>query len=587
MKYIVDFCGFNDHLAKVSLEFTAATDAPVLWMPTWIAGSYLIREFSRHITAVFYEQDGKTQRASKSDKNHFMLDHIQCGERVRVHYEVYCYDLSVRTAFVDGTRIFGNFSSLLLFVQDHHRTTAQVSLQLPKAFCEQHPSLVLACGLKSQLLEHADGKVFELESLPAFDYTDYPFEIGMQDAFEFAIYHQNQPITHRFFLAGKHFANLPRLQQDLQKICQSYVRLMDGVPFTDYTFMTMATGGDYGGLEHINSTALVTPRNDLPKLNETAVPSADYQRFLGLCSHEYFHAWWVKSVRPEGMMDNLLQAENYTPLLWVFEGFTSYIDDLMLLISGVIDKPSYLKLITAQINRHLQTDGRMHQSVAESSFDTWIKLYRPDENTANQSVSYYNKGALVAMLLDLTLLEHSGGRYRIFDVVRAFYQQAAKAADHRFEMTTQNLGEVISQMIGEANWQVFYTSFVIGTDELPLVQMLENVGISVQQTTQQKPWGLSFEDTKNGLKIKHISRNSAGAQAGISAHDTLIAIDGIKATTDTLTATIARQAASGEHIRVHLFRRDELMCVQVNAKPTTYTQLTLAGDGGAWLDVAF
>lgn len=196
-----------------------------------------------------------------------------------------------------------------------------------------------------------------------------------------------------------------RLQQDVTQICQTYLNWLGDAPFNDYTFMTYASGQDYGGLEHINSTSLITPRRDLPSSDEPDLPSAAYQRFLGLCSHEYFHAWWVKTVRPDVMLDVDLRKEAFTPLLWVFEGFTSYIDDFMLQASGVIDKASYLTLLAEQINRYYQTQGRAHQSVAESSFDAWIKLYRNDENTGNAGISYYNKGALVALCLDLTLLQ--------------------------------------------------------------------------------------------------------------------------------------------------------------------------------------
>lgn len=583
MQYFINFERCNEHLVDVELRFQSTCDQPKVWLPTWIAGSYLIREFSKHITTVYYVIDGQQYRAEKANKNTFVLTHAKQGQSISVQYEVYCHDLSVRTAFVDHTRIFGNFSSLLLFVDGRHQEQAQVTLQVPTAFIAQNPNTIIACGLPADISDTATHRHYQLPALPAFDYTDYPFEIGTQSYIEFAVDNQGKTVPHRFFLAGKHYANLPRLTSDLQKICQSYISLLGDAPFADYTFMTMVTGNDYGGLEHINSTALVSPRSDMPTADEPTLPSNDYQRFLGLCSHEYFHSWWVKTVRPDVMMDNDLQNEGYTPLLWVFEGFTSYIDDLMMLASGVIDKPAYLKLLTAQINRHNQTDGRYHQSVAESSFDTWIKLYRPDENTSNQSVSYYNKGALVALLLDLTLLEHSDGKYRLFDVVKAFYQKA-KNAGGAFGMTTENLGEVITQMIPTNVWQDFYQNYVIGTTELPLTEILAKFDIESKESTQQKIWGMTLDESKLGLKIKHLYRQSQASKAGLSANDIIIAIDGIKASQSVLSVAHKRQALDKQAISVHAFRRDELMTFQIGADTaTTHAQVTLSGTGANWL----
>ena len=586
-RYHIDFKRYYDHLCDVRMQFVADMDAPSLSMVTWIAGSYLIREFAKNITKVIYTIDGIDYRATKSDKHTFRLDHAKSGDTVCVQYEVYCYDLSVRTAFVDSQRIFGNFSSLLLLINHDRYAAAHVSLHIPIAFIHQHPDCMIACGLSHTLTKHSDGWVYDLAPLPAFDYLDYPFEIGTQDVFDFAVTDRDgQVIRHRSFIAGRHQSDLGRLQNDLQKICQAYVDWLGSTPFADYTFMTMVTGNDYGGLEHINSTALVSPRTDLPSIAEPAMPSSDYQRYLGLCSHEYFHAWWVKTVKPDVMIDNPLIDEAYTPLLWVFEGFTSYIDDLMLLRSGVIDQKNYLNLLTAQINRYLQTDGKAHQSVAESSFDTWIKLYRADENTANQGISYYNKGALVAWLLDVTLLELTDGKYRLFDVIKTFYDRS-KAKP--YALTTQSLGEVIGQMIGDDAWQSFYQQYVIGTTPLPIRETLAKFGVSSQTAHQTKPWGMTVDEKSSGLKIKHLHRDSQASLAGLSFGDVIIAINGLKASNAVLNRQIAHQQATGQAVQVHAFRRDELMVFDVPAvsdaiPATTHEQLSLAGDGGQWLN---
>lgn len=576
MNYLVDFERFNAHLVDVSLEFTAHQDSPTLWLPTWIAGSYLIREFSKNITLVQYWHDGKLIDAVKSAKNRYELTHIKAGDQVMVQYEVYCHDLSVRTAFVDCTRLFGNFSSLLLMVDAQENLPAHISLQVPHAFYQLNPTATLACGLKHSTHQASAHTQYQLEPIIAFESYDYPFEISTQDEFGFEVHDATgNTLPHRFFIAGKHHGNLNRLRTDIQKICQAYLDELGAAPFADYTFMTMVTGKDYGGLEHINSTALVSPRTDLPTAFESKLPSDDYQRYLGLCSHEYFHAWWVKTVRPDVMMTSTLQDEAPTPLLWVFEGFTSYIDDFMLLRAGLIDQSTYLKLLGSQINRYHQTAGRDLQSVAESSFDAWIKLYRADENYTNQGVSYYNKGALVALLLDLTLIKHSDGKYRLMDVVRAFYQKAKASPNQRFGMTHENLGEVIGELIDIQVWQAFFDRYVIGRTPLPIEESLLEFGVAITHKSNQKIWGMTTEENTQGLKIKHLLRDGTATCAGLSTDDIIIAIDGIKATQKVLETAYNRQTHSNETVMVHAFRRDELMTFAVTAGKNTHRHLTL------------
>ena len=590
--YQFDFARFLEHLVDVALTFTADTDAPSLWLPAWIPGSYLMREFARNITAVHYEildsqplknkasdtqsadsdkttsdKTTNTYRAQKTDKNTWQLPEARAGQRIRVHYEVYCYDLSVRTAYVDQQRLYGNFTSLALAIDGQEQKAVEVDLIVPSEFlADKDASLVrLACGRKAIQSQGDKLRIYTLQADSYHELIDYPFEIAEQDSFDFIIQdNSHQTLSHHFYLSGRHSTNMGRLQQDVTQICQTYLDWLGDAPFNDYTFMTFASGQDYGGLEHINSTSLITPRRNLPSMDEPKVPSADYQRFLGLCSHEYFHAWWVKTVRPDVMLDVDLRREAFTPLLWVFEGFTSYIDDFMLQASGVIDKASYLKLLAEQINRYYQTPGRAHQSVAESSFDAWIKLYRNDENTGNAGISYYNKGALVALCLDLTLLAKSAGRYRLFDVVKAFYSQAKQNDNKRIGISSADMGAVIGQFMPLAEWEAFERHYINGVEELPLEALLTENGIKIHTNIKETadkniPWGMRCSETPLGLKVNRVSRNSAAAKASISAHDVIIAIDGIKADTKQL----ATLSATTRAVQCHLFRRDELMVVEV------------------------
>ena len=578
--YQFDFARFLEHLVDVALTFTANTDAPSLWLPAWIPGSYLMREFARNITAVHYEildsqvvsndKQINKYRAQKTDKNTWQLPEARAAQRIRLHYEVYCYDLSVRTAYVDQQRLYGNFTSLALAIDGQEQQGVEVDLIVPAAFlADKDASLVrLACGLEAVQSQIDKLRIYTLQADSYHELIDHPFEFAEQDNFDFIIQdNSHQTLSHHFYLSGKHSANMGRLQQDVTQICQTYLDWLGDAPFNNYTFMTFASGQDYGGLEHINSTSLITPRRDLPNADEPKVPSADYQRFLGLCSHEYFHAWWVKTVRPDVMLDVDLRREAFTPLLWVFEGFTSYIDDFMLQASGVIDKGSYLRLLAEQINRYYQTPGRTHQSVAESSFDAWIKLYRNDENTGNAGISYYNKGALVALCLDLTLLAKSDGRYRLFDVVKEFYSQAKQNDNKRIGISSADMGAVIGQFMPLADWEEFERRYVNDVEELPLEALLVANGIKIHTNTKETadkniPWGMRCSETPLGLKVNRVSRNSAAAKAGISAHDIIVAIDGIKADTKQL----ATFSAATRAVQCHLFRRDELMVVEVLPK---------------------
>ncbi|MDN3452192.1 MULTISPECIES: PDZ domain-containing protein [unclassified Psychrobacter] len=597
ISYQFDFSRFFEHLVDVSLTFTALSDAPQLWLPAWIPGSYLMREFARNITAVHYQvidaqivdsdKQSKTHRARKIDKNTWQLPAVQAGQTVIVEYEVYCYDLSVRTAYVDQQRLYGNFTSLALAVEGQEQAPVHVSLIVPETFFADKESgkVLLASGLDATHLrldeqqkdsQQADSQhIYKLQAANYHELIDYPFEIAEQEKFDFIIHdNEHQTLHHSFYLSGKQNANLGRLQQDITQICQTYVDWLGDAPFDDYTFMTFASGQDYGGLEHINSTSLITPRNDLPGTHEPKLPSTDYQRFLGLCSHEYFHSWWVKTVRPDVMIDVDLRREAFTPLLWVFEGFTSYIDDFMLQASGVIDKANYLRLLAEQINRYYQTPGRGNQSVAESSFDAWIKLYRTDENTGNAGISYYNKGALVALCLDLILLKNSDGRYRLFDVVKAFYTQAKQNDSKRIGINSADMSAVIEQFMPLAEWEDFERRYVNGVEELPIEALLTANGVKIQANTKETadkhvPWGMRCNETPAGLKVNRVMRDSVAARAGISAHDVIIAIDGIKADNKQLASLIN----TTRPIECHFFRRDELLCVQVQPKVTTKVKL--------------
>ena len=552
LHFQIEFDDFRQHLIHVTLRLVAEPNQE-LWLPTWIPGSYLIREFAKHIESVnAYDEAGRLLNIQKTSKNRWRLFNTDF-ELITLEYDVYAYDLSVRGAYVDQTRLYFNPACVCLAAQNQEQQPIELELFLPSEL--KHFQLATALPAKSLVSGRYTLKANNYDEL-----IDSPIELAVQDRFDFEV----NGIAHEFVLSGQHQANLSRLQTDLSKICATEMALFGAAPFSNYTFMTMATGNGYGGLEHTSSTSLICPRDDLPKVNEPDEPSEAYQRYLGLCSHEYFHAWLVKTIRPENFVNYNLQHESYTRLLWVFEGFTSYYDDLILLRSGVISQASYLKLLQAQIERYLDNPGRAVQSVAESSFDAWIKYYRPDENSNNAGTSYYNKGALVALCLDLGLRLQGAS---LDAVLKRLYENAQQGV----QVHDRSIAEICQALTGQ-DWTEALALMVNSSSELPIESLLGQLGIRLKSKTDKVlPLGLKLQDKPEGVLIQNCRRDGTGAVAGLSSQDVIVAINGIKATEKLITAA----AKAGGQIQIHAFRRDELMQFTVQAESIVLAQIEL------------
>ena len=552
LHYQIEFDDYRQHLIHVTLRFVA-DPTQVLSLPTWIPGSYLIREFSKHIESVrAYDEEGRLLEIQKFEKNKWRLfntDH----ELITVEYDVYAYDLSVRGAYVDQTRLYVNPACACLGLEGQEDKAVEVELFLP----DELEHFQLATGMASKSL--VKGR-FTLKAKNYAELIDAPFELAEQTRFGF----EANGIPHEFVVSGKHAMNAARMQQDIEKICATEISMFGSAPFLNYTFMTMATANSYGGLEHPNSTSLISPREDLPKANEPEEPSEDYQRFLGLCSHEYFHSWLVKFIRPENFVNYDLNKEGYTSLLWIFEGFTSYYDDLILLRSGVISQASYIKLLKTQIDRYLQNPGRFVQSVSESSFDAWVKFYRQDENSNNAGTSYYNKGCLVALCLDLGLRLRGSS---LDALMRKLYENAQKG----IQVHERTIVELCNELTSD-NWIEQINHLINTTDELPLDQLFPEFGLSYSlKNDKSLPLGLKLVEKPEGVLVQSARRDGAAAQAGLSAHDVIIAIDGLKATMK-LVEKYAKQEGS---YSILAFRRDELMSFDVKAAGSELTEVEL------------
>jgi predicted metalloprotease with PDZ domain len=498
------------HLFHVTLTVPQPQAGQRLSLPAWIPGSYLVREFSRHLQKLSARQDGKPVAIEQLDKASWQVDCVPSSPLV-LSYEVYAFDNSVRTAWLDAQRGFFNGTSLCLRVHGQAQEPHELEVVAPRAF----PHWEAATGLEP-LKTGKRG----FGSYGAADYdelVDCPVEFGAFWSAEF----RAGGVPHRVVISGATESfDSDRFVADMQKICEAQIRFWHDrrrPPFKSYLFMLNTVDDGYGGLEHRNSTALIASRRDLPRLGE-ARQSEGYVTLLGLISHEYFHTWNVKRLRPAEFAHYDYKQENYSQLLWFFEGFTSYYDDLLLRRAGLIDDATYLKLLTKTCNQVLQTPGREVQSVAQASFDAWVKYYRQDENTANATVSYYTKGALVAMCFDLMLRQE--GHTNLDEVMRALWLRCKGGP-----MAEADFAAVLKELGGRAFTREL-GAWVHGTRELPLKELLEHHGITVMEEPAQLQQRLGVRVTETqGIVLKNVLRGGAAEQAGFAANDEWVGVE--------------------------------------------------------------
>lgn len=558
VRYRIQPLDLAGHLFAVSCEIPApAATGQVVSLPAWIPGSYMVRDFAKNIVTIAASAGGKPVALEKRDKHSWRAGRVPPGVALTVAYTVYAWDLSVRTAHLDQTHGFFNGTSVFLAVEGQSAQRCLVEIQPPPvdAIGDWRVATAMreATGIDGAARRHGFGW-YEADDYD--ELIDHPVEMG---DFTLATFTAGG-VPHEVVLTGRHDCDMTRLCADLTRICDWQIALFGAPPpMSRYLFLTMVVGDGYGGLEHRASTALLTRRDDLPFDGMTG-QTEGYRRFLGLCSHEYFHSWNVKRIRPAAFIPYELSQETYTPLLWLFEGFTSYYDDLALVRSGVITPADYLGLLAKIITQVHKGSGRLKQSVAESSFDAWTKYYRQDENAANAIVSYYSKGGLIALALDLQLRIASDGQRSLDDVMRALWQAHGQTG---VGVTEAGVFERVAS-VGGAAVARWLRKAVHGTDDLPLARWLRPVGVRVSHASPKTPsLGARLSGSTGAAVLAVVHEGGAAHRAGLSAGDTLIAIDGLKVGAETLEPMLARRAA-GDTVRVHAFRRDELMCFDVS-----------------------
>ncbi len=583
-QYSISFTDPAGHLIDVEMTLAAPVADQCIAMPSWIPGSYLMREFARNVVTLSAAQSGAEIAASKVDKSTWQLACV-AGSAVSVRYRVYAWDRSVRGCYFDASRGFINPAAALM-----------QNLAAPEALCTlelQAPANEWRCAT-AMTPDQVDARGFGTYRAASYDeLIDHPIECSDFDEFTF----EAGGVPHRFVVSGRHRGDLLRLHADSQKICQGHCDLFSNVspsraPFNQYVFQLHVVDEGYGGLEHRASTALISPRNDLPTIGDASI-SEGYRDLLGLISHEYFHSWNVKRIKPAAFTPYDTTTENYTRLLWLFEGFTSYYDDLMVKRVGLVTEADYLKVLGRRLTQLLRSPGAKVQSAADASFDAWIKYYRADENAPNSQFSYYLRGSFIALALDLMLREraaHDPAAPTLDDVMRGLWLEFGEtgigvpedACALFSRLTRLDLTEFFARFIHgtEApNWDALFAPFGInyrlratasasdrgGRDEPNIHTNLRMLGMVVAEGGHALP------------VIKHVVNHSAAWQVGISAGDALVAIDGLRANGATLNKHLARFEA-GDTLTVSHFRHDVLHATNITV-PTPPPDV-------AWLIVA-
>ncbi len=574
------------HLFQVTCHIEKPDPAgQLVSLPAWIPGSYMVRDFARNIVRIKALCQGKAVPLEKLDKATWRV--ASCQGPLVLEYVVYAWDLSVRTAHLDQSHAYFNGSSVFLRVHGQDDIPCTVDILPPKS--QVIGSWRVATTLKSAGAEpYAFGR-YQAENYD--DLIDHPVEIADFTLAAFTV----AGVRHDVVLTGRHRADMDRICADLQNICQTHIDLFGELPpMKRYLFQVMVVGDGYGGLEHRSSTSLLISREDLPRKGDEAV-SDDYRTFLGLCSHEYFHVWNVKRIKPEVFLPYDLQSECYTRQLWAFEGITSYYDDLALVRSGCIKPEAYLQALAQTMTRVWRTRGRFKQSVAESSFDAWTKFYRQDENAPNAIVSYYSKGSLIALALDLILRRNSDGEISLDDLMRGLWRDYGKPLKGVPEGEIERLAGALAG----TDLTDFFQRCVYGTEDPPLAELLGTVGVefilrpaesaadaggkasslTVEQLAARPELGVKTMVEAGNLKLANVYEGGAAMQAGLAAGDVLIALDGLKINASNLEKLL-RQYKPGETVVIHVFRRDELMSLQVilQSPPRDTVELQLLRD---------
>ena len=559
LNYCITPINPNSHLFEVTLSFESqAEKAYTLALPAWLPGSYMIRDFAKNITELSaVSSKGTSLKVEAKDKQTWVI--VASDNVTQITYQFFAFDQSVRTAYLDNQRGFFNGSSAFLEVKELAKHPCKLVIKAP----EHTDSWRVATGLTRP----AGTEKYAFGEYYAEDYQqliDCPVAIGNFDSAEFTV----EGVCHHVVFTSAHYGDMHRLCDDLAKLCQHHISLFGEAPFKEYWFITHLLESGFGGLEHKNSTILQASRFDLPNPQLPKALSDNYKTFLSLCSHEYFHAWNVCRIKPKAFVPYQLDQESYTSQLWAYEGITSYYDDFSLYRAGIIPFEDYLKLLAKTATRVHRGKGQKKQSVTQSSFFTWNKFYKQGPDAVNNIVSYYTKGSLIALWLDLTIRHHSAGQYSLDTLMRELWIHFGRPSIGTETEDFINIANILCDKdISEE-----FLHLLESSEQIDLTHVLSIVGVNAKTVKYKKlnsldtctedhykPYiGALYSNLPLGVKITQVQEDSPAANAGLAVGDVLIAVNQLKAS-ETSLQQLAEHLPENTSVACHYLRDDQLL----------------------------
>lgn len=504
ISFEVSFSEPQAHYAEIKMEVAGLEkDYFDVKMPVWTPGSYLVREYSRHVES-FQAEDAKGApiQVEKISKNTWRI-HSNKQNKAIINYRIYGFEVSVRTNYIDDSHAFLSPAATFMYVDGMIDHPAEVKI-IPHA----------KWATVSTGLEPVVGKTNTFHA-PDFDILfDSPIEVGNQDVFTF----EASGVLHEVAMVGGGNYDKERIIKDFKVLIEECTRIYDVNPNKRYVFIIHNFKSGGGGLEHLNSTVLGATRNGYtnPRI---------YTNFLALTAHEYFHLWWVKRVRPIELGPFNYDEENYSTGLWIMEGFTSYYDNLIMKRTGFIDEQAYFTYLATDFDAVENRGGNLVQPVALASLDAWIKYYRPDENSANTSVSYYNKGALLALLMDLKIIAETKGKHSLDDVMKAAYEEFYVQKQRGFE--EHELESLIERVTGVSVAEIFRMAHTV--EAIDYNEYLNRVGytlVDYYSISNIPDLGVATSNQNGKIMVTSVRRETSAWEAGLNTRDEILAING-------------------------------------------------------------